>query len=211
MAPPKPIDYRHTGPYDRPVFQEQFTAQFAKSSRYNAAAMPDMLELLTQIEQDTDITDIRWAAYMLATVMWETTTPSTFSHVAVNKKGKPLLNKKGEPIIVTQRKWLMTMAPVDEIGHGKGRKYHEAVKVTLLADGSAREYVRMIDSVGAVAQNETREPYRVKEPIELLVGESMMSIFPHDKLKISCTSADGGGDGGHRGNLHESDAGATFG
>ena len=62
-----------------------------------------------------------------------------------------------------------------------------------IADGSAREYVRMIDSVGAVAQTETREPYRVKEPIELLVGESMMSIFPHDKLKISCTSADGGG------------------
>ena len=62
-----------------------------------------------------------------------------------------------------------------------------------IADGSAREYVRMIDSVGAVAQTETREPYRVKEPIELQAGESMMSIFPHDKLKISCTSADGGG------------------
>ena len=62
-----------------------------------------------------------------------------------------------------------------------------------IADGSAREYVRMIDSVGAVAQTETREPYRVKEPIELQAGESMMSIFPHDKLKISCTSADAGG------------------
>ena len=62
-----------------------------------------------------------------------------------------------------------------------------------IADGSAREYVRMIDSVGAVAQTEAREPYRVKEPIELQAGESMMSIFPHDKLKISCTSADAGG------------------
>ena len=138
MAAPKPVDHRHTGRYDRPVFQEQFTVQFAKSSRYNAAAMPDMLMLLTQIEQDTDITDIRSAAYMLATVMWETTSPSTFSHVAVDKKGKPLLSKKGEPVIVTQRKWLMTMAPVDEIGHGKGRKYHEPVKVKLLVDGSAR-------------------------------------------------------------------------
>ena len=62
-----------------------------------------------------------------------------------------------------------------------------------IADGSAREYVRMIDSVGAVAQTETREPYRVKEPIELQAGESMMSVFPHDKLKISCTSTDAGG------------------
>ena len=83
MVAPKPLDHRHTGPYDRPVFQEQFTAQFAKSSRYNAASMPDMLVLLTHTEQDTDTTDIRWVAYMLATVMWETTSPSTFSHVAV--------------------------------------------------------------------------------------------------------------------------------
>jgi UDP-3-O-[3-hydroxymyristoyl] N-acetylglucosamine deacetylase/3-hydroxyacyl-[acyl-carrier-protein] dehydratase len=60
-----------------------------------------------------------------------------------------------------------------------------------IADGSAREYVRMIDSAGAVPMAEAREPYRVKEPIELLAGESMMSVFPHDKLKISCTSADG--------------------
>ena len=62
-----------------------------------------------------------------------------------------------------------------------------------IADGSAREYVRMIDSVGAVPLTEAREPYRIKEPIELQVGESTMSVFPHDKLKISCTSADGNG------------------
>lgn len=138
MATPKPLDHRHTGPYDRPIFQEQFTARFAKSSRYNAAAMCDLLELLTLIEQDSKVTDIRWAAYMLATVMWETTSPTSISHVAVNKKGKPLLGKYGQPVIVTQRKWLMTMAPVDEIGHGKGRRYHEPVKVKLLSDGSVR-------------------------------------------------------------------------
>src|SRR5687768_7733742 len=62
-----------------------------------------------------------------------------------------------------------------------------------IADGSAREYVRMIDSVGAVPMAETREPYRIQEPIELQVGESTMSVFPHDKLKISCTSADDAG------------------
>ena len=62
-----------------------------------------------------------------------------------------------------------------------------------IADGSAREYVRMIDSAGVIPMAEMREPYRVKEPIELQVGDSMMSVFPHDKLKISCTSADGGG------------------
>ena len=62
-----------------------------------------------------------------------------------------------------------------------------------IADGSAREYVRTIDVAGAVAATEAREPYRVKEPIEIQAGEAMMSVFPHDKLKISCTSADAGG------------------
>jgi UDP-3-O-[3-hydroxymyristoyl] N-acetylglucosamine deacetylase / 3-hydroxyacyl-[acyl-carrier-protein] dehydratase len=62
-----------------------------------------------------------------------------------------------------------------------------------IADGSAREYVRMIDSVGAMPLTEVREPYRIKEPIELQVGDSTMSVFPHNKLKISCTSADGNG------------------
>lgn len=59
-----------------------------------------------------------------------------------------------------------------------------------IADGSAREYVKMIDSAGVVAQPENREPYRVTEPLEVRVGGGTMSIFPHDKLRITCTSAD---------------------
>ena len=61
-----------------------------------------------------------------------------------------------------------------------------------IADGSSREYVRMIDAAGAMPMAEGREAYRIKEPIELQVGEAMMSVFPHEKLKISCTSADRG-------------------
>jgi UDP-3-O-[3-hydroxymyristoyl] N-acetylglucosamine deacetylase / 3-hydroxyacyl-[acyl-carrier-protein] dehydratase len=59
-----------------------------------------------------------------------------------------------------------------------------------IADGSAREYVKMIDSAGVVPQPEGREPYRVTEPIEVRVGGGSMSIFPDDKLRITCTSAD---------------------
>jgi len=131
-------NYKHAGPYDRPTFQAEFTAQFAKSPRHNAAAVPDMLVLLGMIERDAGITDVREAAYMLATVMWETTYPTTVEHVALNKKGQPLKDKLGQPVIVKQRQWLMTMAPVNEIGAGKGRKYHEPVKVKALADGSVR-------------------------------------------------------------------------
>jgi UDP-3-O-[3-hydroxymyristoyl] N-acetylglucosamine deacetylase/3-hydroxyacyl-[acyl-carrier-protein] dehydratase len=62
-----------------------------------------------------------------------------------------------------------------------------------IADGSAREYTRMIEQAGLVPQGEPREVYRVTEPLELHAGETIMSVFPHDRLKISCTSADKAG------------------
>ena len=48
----------------------------------------------------------------------------------------------------------------------------------------------MIRTAGVAPQPEKREPYRVAAPLELQVGESLMSVFPHDRLKVSCTSAD---------------------
>lgn len=59
-----------------------------------------------------------------------------------------------------------------------------------IADGSAREYVKMIQSAGVVPQGVQREVYKVHTPIELEIGESLMAIFPHDGFKISCTSSD---------------------
>ena len=59
-----------------------------------------------------------------------------------------------------------------------------------IADGSAREYCRMIEEAGVVLQSDQREPYQVTQPIELHLGETIMSVFPHDRLKITCTSAD---------------------
>src|SRR4029078_12753226 len=41
-----------------------------------------------------------------------------------------------------------------------------------IGDGSAREYCKMIQSAGIVAQEERREPYRLTEPIELEMGET---------------------------------------
>lgn len=62
-----------------------------------------------------------------------------------------------------------------------------------IADGSSREYCKMIQRVGIVAQNEAREPYNITEPIELKLGETMMTIFPAEGFKITCTSADKSG------------------
>jgi len=59
-----------------------------------------------------------------------------------------------------------------------------------IADGSAREYCKLIESAGIVAQEERREPYIVTAPIELEMGETVMTLFPDDVFKVSCTSAD---------------------
>ncbi|CAN7241008.1 glycoside hydrolase family 19 protein [Bosea sp. LjRoot237] len=131
-------NYHYVGTYDERIFEQEFRDRFGKKPRYNANAIPDLLVLLRLISRDTSITDVRWAAYMLATVAWETTSPVTQFVQAKNKKGKPLVDKAGKAVMLKRRAWLMTMAPVDEVGHGKGRKYHEPVKVAKLADGSVR-------------------------------------------------------------------------
>ncbi len=59
-----------------------------------------------------------------------------------------------------------------------------------IADGSAREYCRMVQAAGIVPQDERREPYTVTAPIELAMGETVMTLFPDEAFKISCTSAD---------------------
>ena len=138
MGEPAKSGYQYVGAYDHTVFQIECIGRFSGSSRYNAAALPRMMELLGLIERDSLVTDVRWVAYMLATVMLETTTATWVERMALNKKGKPLHDKKGKPVMVRERRWLMTMAPVEEVGHGKGRRYHEPVKVKQLADGGVR-------------------------------------------------------------------------
>ena len=59
-----------------------------------------------------------------------------------------------------------------------------------VGDGSSREYCRMVQSAGIVPQDERREPYTVSAPIQLEMGETLMTLFPDETFKISCTSAD---------------------
>jgi UDP-3-O-[3-hydroxymyristoyl] N-acetylglucosamine deacetylase / 3-hydroxyacyl-[acyl-carrier-protein] dehydratase len=59
-----------------------------------------------------------------------------------------------------------------------------------VADGSAREYCKLVQAVGIVPQDERREPYVVTSPIELEMGETVMTLFPDDVFKVSCTSSD---------------------
>lgn len=59
-----------------------------------------------------------------------------------------------------------------------------------VGDGSAREYLRMVDQAGLQPLDAAREPFVVSEPVELNAGETTMAVFPHDRLKVTCTSAD---------------------
>ncbi len=118
-------------------------------------------------------------------------------------EGKPELEAKAEFVVDTQRSTTLGRGAlkVQTVEHilaaFAGCEIDNAIveidaNEPPIADGSAREYVKMIDSVGVTVLPEAREPYRLKEPIEIAVGEAMMSVFPHDKLKITCTSADSG-------------------
>jgi UDP-3-O-[3-hydroxymyristoyl] N-acetylglucosamine deacetylase/3-hydroxyacyl-[acyl-carrier-protein] dehydratase len=59
-----------------------------------------------------------------------------------------------------------------------------------IADGSSREFCKIIQAAGIAAQPEKRETFTPGEPIELESGETLMTLFPDENFKISCTSAD---------------------
>jgi len=59
-----------------------------------------------------------------------------------------------------------------------------------IADGSAREFCKLIQSAGIVPLNEKQDPYTPTEPIEFTLGETVMTLFPDEGFKITCTSAD---------------------
>ena len=59
-----------------------------------------------------------------------------------------------------------------------------------IADGSSTQYCQMIEEAGIVAQDAQRDIYQLEAPIELQSGETQMTAFPYDRLKITCTSAD---------------------
>ncbi len=62
-----------------------------------------------------------------------------------------------------------------------------------IADGSALAFSRAIDEAGIAPQSEPREVYSLGAPLELSHGETHFALFPSDRLKITCTSADQAG------------------
>ncbi|HWD94401.1 MAG TPA: UDP-3-O-acyl-N-acetylglucosamine deacetylase [Verrucomicrobiae bacterium] len=59
-----------------------------------------------------------------------------------------------------------------------------------IGDGSSSAFCKLIQEAGIVPQSERREPYKPSQPVELLMGETEMALFPDDGFKITCTSSD---------------------
>ncbi|HEV2319414.1 MAG TPA: bifunctional UDP-3-O-[3-hydroxymyristoyl] N-acetylglucosamine deacetylase/3-hydroxyacyl-ACP dehydratase [Verrucomicrobiae bacterium] len=62
-----------------------------------------------------------------------------------------------------------------------------------IADGSSREFSKIIQGAGIAPQAEKRDVFTVSAPIELESGETVMTLLPDDGFKITCTSADRNG------------------
>lgn len=57
-----------------------------------------------------------------------------------------------------------------------------------IGDGSAAPYVALIREAGIIDQEAARSPFEPGEPLHLETGNgSIMSVFPHQGLRISCT------------------------
>lgn len=137
-------DYSYSGPFDREKFVAAFETEFAKHPNVDRrdpaypTALKGMDTLLGLIENDKRIADIRWVAYMLATVLIETATPKTYPVPILDAKGKPKLGPGGQPLMKTESRWTINMAPVNEIGHGKDKRYFLPVKVKGLPQKTAQ-------------------------------------------------------------------------
>src|SRR4029077_5231273 len=116
-------------------------------------------------------------------------------------EGKPEIEARVENVSVTNRSTTLTRGnvkihTVEHVlatfaGYGIDNAIIELdANEPPIADGSAREYCKLIESAGIVAQEERREPYIVTAPIELEMGETVMTLFPDEVFKVSCTSAD---------------------
>jgi UDP-3-O-[3-hydroxymyristoyl] N-acetylglucosamine deacetylase/3-hydroxyacyl-[acyl-carrier-protein] dehydratase len=59
-----------------------------------------------------------------------------------------------------------------------------------IGDGSSREFCKIIQAAGIVPLAEKKEFFTPAEPIEIRHGETVMTLFPDEQFKVTCTSAD---------------------
>ncbi len=112
--------------FDHAKIATAFTEKFQHINRYDSRSIPNLQALLTMIEADATIRDIRWMAYMLATAYWETSHIETETVSSTDRRGR---------VITRNRNYWVNMTPAHETGEGAGRRYERPVKVLKLPSG----------------------------------------------------------------------------
>jgi UDP-3-O-[3-hydroxymyristoyl] N-acetylglucosamine deacetylase/3-hydroxyacyl-[acyl-carrier-protein] dehydratase len=119
----------------------------------------------------------------------------------VDLEGKPEIEARVENVVETNRSTTLARGnvrihTVEHVlaalaGYGVDNAVIELdANEPPIADGSSREFCKIIREAGIAPQPEKRELYSPTEPIELETGETTMTLFPDDGFKITCTSAD---------------------
>ncbi|HEY9028412.1 MAG TPA: glycoside hydrolase [Burkholderiaceae bacterium] len=130
--------YAYVGGYDTAKMADTLThhlpAALRADNRWDSHSLDNLQTLMSMIEADTSITDLRWVAYMLATAYWETNHVEKIEVPKTDRKGAVMKDKVGN--IVMRKKGInVTLAPVNESGQGKTRNYARPVKVAVLPTG----------------------------------------------------------------------------
>lgn len=121
-----PRDYLHTGRFDHVAFLDAATTGLQGDAltrpRISSLSRPRFDRMLTFMEADGRLIDVRWMAYMMATAFWEA------ARVVVSGR-----RPDGRPI-----RQMETMVPIDEGDRGGTRAYARPVKVEQVTDTHAR-------------------------------------------------------------------------
>jgi UDP-3-O-[3-hydroxymyristoyl] N-acetylglucosamine deacetylase / 3-hydroxyacyl-[acyl-carrier-protein] dehydratase len=119
----------------------------------------------------------------------------------IDLDGKPEVEARVENISVTQRSTTLTKGNVKIqtvehvlaalVGLGVDNAIVELdANEPPIADGSAREFTRVILAAGLKELPEKKEFITLTEPIELRSGDTVMTVFPDENFRITCTSTD---------------------
>jgi len=119
----------------------------------------------------------------------------------VDLEGKPEIEARVENVSETNRSTTLARGnvkihTVEHVlaalaGHGVDNAVIELdANEPPIADGSSREFSKIIQAAGIAVLPEKRDYFTPTEPIELHLGETTMTLFPDEHFRITCTSAD---------------------
>ena len=133
--------YAYAGGYDLAKMAEALTHRLPSAlridNRWDSRSLPNLQTLMTMIDADPTITDLRWVAYMLATAYWETNHVEKIQIPKSDGHGGVVKDKIGN-VISRDIKINVSLKPATENDLGKTRRYARPVKVAVLSTGDVQ-------------------------------------------------------------------------